>query len=361
MTGKEVIRCILNGETPPRLPWAPCIDPYTRSGLAPELQSLDVFALQRHFGSDMYRGGWASGERLEAPVRHTRTNLPDGGFMDVYETPRGSLRQVHTFTPASPYIPFPTEHLIKNFEDLDTYLYILDHTEIVPDYQRLQETIDAYPEAMITAAVNDTPLPVLMTKLIGTEDFVYMHAEEPERMEAAMARMQAKHIERIKVAAQGPAEVYICYENTNTKSFGLRWIEQFEIPHLNDYADVMHAAGKKLLVHMCGHINLVVDRLAQARFDGIIDVATPPTGDLDLARAVDVMGRAGKAIGGGIDCTTFILPDPDEFERRVSSMLGSLTSTCGYLFGSGDAVPQGATEANLLRAGALARSTFTRA
>jgi hypothetical protein len=357
MTGKEIIRTMLSGGTPERLAWAPCIDPYTRSGLPEPLRQMDIFEVQRHFGSDLYRGAWASADRFDGAIRHTNADAGDGRMIDVYETPRGTIRETHTFTSASPYIPFPTEHLIKSWADLDAYLCLVEHTVVEPDHQRLGALIAAYPDVMITACVTDTPLPVLMTKLIGTEGFVYMHAEDPVRIARAMDAMQALHRRRIAASAQGPAEVFICYENTNTNSFGVRWIEQYEIPWLNEYADLMHAAGKKLLVHMCGHIQRIVDRLAGARFDGIIDVAPPPTGDCDIPDAVRRLGPRGKTLGGGIDCTTFVLPDPARFERRVRELVDAIPDRRRFMLGSGDAVPQGATVENLLRAEGIAKST----
>ena len=357
MTGKEIIRAMLRGETPERLAWAPCIDGYTRSGLPEPLQHLDIFEVQRHFGSDLYRGAWAGTERFDDAIQHTHTEPGDGRIIDAYETPRGTIREVHTFTPESPYIPFPTEHLIKSWADLDAYLCVVDHTLVEPDHQRLGQLMATYPDVMITASVTDTPLPVLMTKLIGTEDFVYMHAEDPARMRRAMDAMQALHRRRIAAAAQAPGEVFICYENTNTNSFGVRWIEQYEIPWLNEYADLMHAAGKKLLVHMCGHIQRIVDQLCGARFDGIIDIASPPTGDCDIPAAVCRLGARGKTLGGGIECTTFVLPDADLFERRVCELVDAIPDKRRFMLGSGDAVPQGATAENLRRAEAIAKST----
>jgi uroporphyrinogen-III decarboxylase len=220
----------------------------------------------------------------------------------------------------------------------------------------LGELIAQYPEVMITAGVTDTPLPVLMTKLIGTENFVFMQSEDPLRIRSAMDAMQELHRRRLQVAAQAPAEVYISYENTNTSTFGIRWIDEYEIPFLNEYADILHATGKKLLVHMCGRIQLAIDRIAAARFDGIIDVAPPPTGDCKIAAAARTLCECGKTFGGGIGCTTFILQDVDRFEREVLDLVGAVGATPRFMLGSGDAVPQGATEENLLRAGAIANS-----
>ena len=51
MNGRQIIRAVLQGQAPERVPWVPCIDPYTRSGLPEPLGSMDLFELQRYFGS----------------------------------------------------------------------------------------------------------------------------------------------------------------------------------------------------------------------------------------------------------------------------------------------------------------------
>ena len=357
MTGKELIRGLLRGQPGDRLAWAPCIDPYTQSGLPEELRRLDLFALQDHFASDLFRGGCAYGERFDDTVRHSQRDLGGGRILDAYATRYGELREIHTYVPESPYIPFPTEHLIKNFADLDLYTSLVEHTEVVPDDARLRQAIAAYPGAMVSSALCDTPLPELMTKLIGTDTFVYMHQEDPRRIRRAMEVMQAKHRRQVEVSVQSPAELFICYENTNTATFGVRWINEYELPWLNEYADLVHAAGRHLLVHMCGRIQRVVPRIAESRFDGVIDVAPPPTGDCDIPAAVRALGARQKLFGGGIECNTFTLADPEEFARRTTALVQSVAGQANFLLGSGDAVPQGTTAANLLRAAAIARAT----
>ncbi len=357
MTGKEIIRALLRGRRTERLAWVPCIDPYTQSGLPEELRRMDLFALQEHFGSDLFRGGCAYGERLDPSARHHQRDLGGGRVLDTYATPRGELREVHTFVPESPYIPFPTEHLIKNFADLETFEDLVERTEVVPDDARLREAVAAYPGAMVSSSLCDTPLPELMTKLIGTDTFVYMHQEDPGRMRRAMEVMQAKHRRQVEVSVRSPAELFICYENTNTASFGVRWIMEYELPWLDEYADLVHGAGKHLLVHMCGRIQRVVPQIAQRRLDGVIDVAPPPTGDCDIPAAVRTLGTHGKLLGGGIECNTFTLADPEEFARRTAALVAGVAGQVNFLLGSGDAVPQGTSAANLLRAAAIAKGT----
>ena len=116
---------------------------------------------------------------------------------------------------------------------------------------------------------------------------------------------------------------------------------RYEFPALAEYTEILHAAGKIHLVHMCGKVGGVLELIAEGPFDGIIDVAPPPTGDCDFRVAREKLCGAGKSLGGGIDCTAFVELAPEEMENHVFSRLCETAPGTGYLLGSGDAVPFG--------------------
>ncbi|NJK85317.1 MAG: hypothetical protein HC906_04455 [Bacteroidales bacterium] len=114
MTGKDRIKATLAGESTDRFPYVPCIDKYTQAGFQDPIKSMDLFELQKYCCSDMFRGLSSFSIEYTKFVKHTQSIGPDGSLIDEYKTPLGTLREVHRFTPESPYIPFPTEYLIKN-------------------------------------------------------------------------------------------------------------------------------------------------------------------------------------------------------------------------------------------------------
>jgi uroporphyrinogen-III decarboxylase len=98
---------------------------------------------------------------------------------------------------------------------------------------------------------------------------------------------------------------------------------------------------------MCGEIGRVIDLIAAASFDGIIDVAPPPTGDCDFRSTYAKLARAGKCLAGGIDCTAFVNLLPAQVEAYVRNRLAEVAPGTGFLMGSGDAVPFGTPVENL--------------
>ncbi len=351
MTGKERIMAMLNGTATDRMGYTPCIDFYAQSGFPPEYREMDTFDLQVLLGADMLRGAAAYKESFDSTVHHTQTKNDNGKgtitISDTYETPVGNLRQVNIYKPESPNIPFPTEHLIKTIDELKILRYILEHTIVEPDFEKLNSLIQKYPDHIISCSIDDTPFMHIQTKYIGIENFVYFYYENPEEIEHTMNVMQELVKKRALVSSQSKGEVFISYENTNTAGTSAEWILQYEFPQLNEYSRIFHQHNKKHLIHMCGKIDLVAEDIARTEFDGIIDVAPAPTGDADFARITKLMAENNKIVSGGIECNTYCLKDIQQFEKEVKSLIGVVDKR-SFILGSGDAVPQGAKIENML-------------
>jgi uroporphyrinogen-III decarboxylase len=343
MTGKERVQAVLKHDSTDRLAFVPCIDPYFRSGLETPYDTMDIYELQAYCGTDMLRGVCCYKTRFDETVQHIHQEDKAAQIIDIYKTPLGDLREVQTFTEQSPYIPFPTEHLIKQIEDLKIYRYLLHHTMIKPDYDNINAIIKKFDTLMVSCSVEDTSFRQLLTKKIGVKNFVYLFYENQSEIEETLSDLAAHFNKLLEVSVQGPAEVFICYENTNITNSSMDWFENYELPLLNTYADIVHQYGKKLLIHMCGRIQLLLEKIVNARFDGIIDVSPPPTGDLDIMQAIPVFSKRKKILAGGIECNTFVQIDLKKFEEKVSDFLNQIPDLSCFMLGSGDAVPKGTT------------------
>jgi hypothetical protein len=343
MTGKERVRAVLNHESTDRLAFVPCIDPYFRSGLDTPFNQMDIYELQAACGSDMLRGVSFCKTRFDETVQHVHQENRNGEIIDFYSTPLGDLKEVQRFTEQSPYIPFPTEYLIKRIDDLKVYRYLLHHMIIEADYENINFLIKKFDNLMVSCSVEDSSFRQLLTKKIGVENFVYLFYENQHELEETFHDLAMHFNNQLHIAAQNPSEVFICYENTNVANSSPDWFKKYELPSLNTYADIVHQYGKKILIHMCGRINQIIEPIAEANFDGIIDVSPPPTGDIDFMKTIPLFSGKQKILAGGIECNTFVLKDLKIFEERISILLDEIPVRSGFMLGSGDAVPMGAS------------------
>jgi len=343
MTGKERVRLVLNHKSTDRLAFVPCIDPYFRSGLDGPFNQMDIYELQAYCGSDMLRGISCCKIKFDETVQHVHQENNNGEIIDIYVTPLGELKEVQRFTEQSPYIPFPTEYLIKHIDDLKIYRYLLHHIIIEPDYENINFLIRKFDSLMVSCSVEDSSFRQLLTKKIGVENFVYLFYENQNELEVTLQDLTMHFNNQLHIAAQGPSEVFICYENTNTANSSPTWFEKYELPSLNAYADIVHQYDKKILIHMCGRISQIIEPIASANFDGIVDVSPPPTGDIDFVSTIPLFSEKQKILTGGIECNTFLLQDLRNFEERISALLDGISGQSGFMLGSGDAVPKGTT------------------
>ncbi|TAL31965.1 MAG: hypothetical protein EPN93_16640 [Spirochaetes bacterium] len=349
MTGKELIKTALSGKKPPRLPYVPVIDGYTQAGLPEPYNKLDALDIQHYFGADMIRTHFTAAERYDSTVKFSIGMLPGqaGALCTQYETLMGTLRRMDTFTETSPNIPFPTEHLIKTAGDLRVLRNLIEHTQFEPTYEPIAAAIHKFPDVQVAAGLWQTGYQELLTGLVGVNNFINFMYDEKDELEATIEAINSKRLKEAHMAGLSPAEVIICYENTNVANSSPQWIKKYELPALNECAKILHSYGKKFLIHMCGKIAFIMDDIAECQFDGIIDVAPPPTGDCNIPPEAERLSAKGKILGGGIECTVFAEKDPEVFREKVTVLIESTRHIPGFMLGSGDATPKGVTVENL--------------
>jgi len=157
--------------------------------------------------------------------------------------------------------------------------------------------------------------------------------------EDILEKLHASLKRYVEVLAASPAQVVIQYENTSTTLLSPTIFRRYCLPYLNDYADILKAAGKIYLIHMCGTLRALTDDIGQGHFNGICDVAPPPTGDLPLDEAAVKLPE--KAVVGGIDPNTFICQDAESVKAQVSNLIKRIKPFRGVLLGSADVTPRG--------------------
>jgi uroporphyrinogen-III decarboxylase len=86
-------------------------------------------------------------------------------------------------------------------------------------------------------------------------------------------------------------------ENTSSYYISPDLYRQHNGPHVKDFVDAMHGAGKLAFIHMCGHVKALLPQFKGIGFDGIHTLTPPPTGDTPWELALDVLGEELVIIG----------------------------------------------------------------
>ena len=366
MNSKERLISVFRRKKPDRVPWAPLIDGYFLSSLKEKNLEMNSIELLRHIRADILERHVPTcidilqtgssymtytnpkNIMVQKNIKITMNfNKKSGEIFNIYETPLGIIKEKYVFTKASPFLPFPVEHKIKKKEDLAIYKYLLTNIQPVPSFNNFQKVVDHIgDDGLATASGPPTPLLRLLEKDMGVENFYYYLYDYPKEMEEILDIMHERNKSIYRIIIKSPAEVIINYENSSTTLFSPQIYKNYCLNQINEYTDIVHEAGKIFLTHMCGKLDNIMDLISEGKQDGISDVAPPPTGDLNISKALKVWGRS-KIVIGGIDATAFTQLSVDDIKEYVKDLLEKINPADNFILGSGDAVPYGTPLENL--------------
>ena len=308
MTGRERLQAIIRGEPVDGLSWTTLVDQETLGRLPAELQSNGGLDFYRHLGCDIFLlNGWGTSWRFQNPT----LKWPDGSKEVRRQKDGRTLREIRTpiGTLSSEYSSnHPVKPPVTCAAELRIFRWLWEgaRSEWRDDSQTHAALLDAIGDGGISvAAWGPSTIPRLLEYDMGTEAFYYLLQDEPERMQALIRRMHECELEAFDHLAAGPFDTLILMENTSTYYISPYIYRRFNGPHVRDFVDIAHAAGKTAIIHMCGHVRWLLDDIRGTGLDGIHALTPPPTGDTPWELALDRLGDR-QVIFGILDPSIFI-------------------------------------------------------
>jgi hypothetical protein len=371
MNPRERLMAILNKEKrPDKAGWSPLIDGYYMSSFPADKDIIDLFrqidadVMERHVftwessfrrqrtgkeqKSDYFMDFSKNGVRVMEELK----KVPKGTLQTArYEIPGHVLTSKSIYTPHSPYIPFPLEYFIKSVDDIEAYIYIKKKESYSTRYQDyISEDKRIGDLGIATDSAPTSPIQEVVQHLCGIEKFyTELFTDHFSVIEKLMETMHEKNIELYKLIADSPASVVINYENTSSTLVSPDIYERYSLPHIDDYADVLHKKDKIYLTHRCGKLKDLVKLIGRGKDDGIIDISPRPTGDLDIWDAREAWPE--KIVQGGIDATMLTQWSSGKIKEYTGLILKKAGGLDRLIIGTGDATPKDAKIENLIAVG----------
>jgi len=363
MTSKQRLLCVLNGEEADRIPWSPLIEGFFMSGLKSQANLIEIlnktgadYMLRKvpvYMSSIFSSYEVSENTRSKVPLSNENKDINitekinKNRIYKKYETPVGTLTEKWETTPSSPSIPFPTEYLIKDLEDLKIYKYLLENEVIRPYFEIFNKKVKRVGDnGLVTTVVPHTPIQHLLIIHMGIENFYYKLFENTEPMEEVMDLMHERNKKICQLIVESPAEVAIEYENTGITYISPEIYSKYEKPAIDDYGKILHQGEIIFLVHMCGQIKKLANMIKDGEQDGICDIAPPPTGDWDLLEAYNTL-YPEQIVMGGLDSIRLYNNKQDELEEYVKEILEKVKYKKGLILGNGDSILKGTPLENL--------------
>jgi len=352
MTGKERILAALRRQPVDRIPWVPLIVPYTIAGF-PKNTPHRVAEAQRAVGCDIWTQAIADRIGLWLPKPGSKIKriqyFENGDAITGYETPEGTISERQR-SGISSSMNTHVKYLIETPQDLRVYRYVLEKSYLFivdyTDHYAWEEKLVGNDGVITDVSIGLSPHQMFLNFLSGIENTYNLQADEPELFDEVVDIMHRQNLRQIRETVKiSNADIFISSENTSWTTLSPSIYEKYCVRQLSEYSDILHEYGKLHVIHMCGKLSYLTDKIASCRFDCAADIAPSPTGDMELWEIADAL--PDMAIKGGIGCDTFTSDDPRDCYDKAVECLEKTRNRPGILLGSGDSVPYGTSLENL--------------
>ncbi|MBR4748078.1 MAG: hypothetical protein IK083_00700 [Abditibacteriota bacterium] len=212
-----------------------------------------------------------------------------------------------------------TEHLLKNTEDLQTFLSIPDEY-FLWDY-------DASPMTRQEEALGDRGVVMAdgadalaeAAVLFSMEDYTVLALTEEALFRSLLDKLQPSQLDRYsQIAAQRPDTVWrLCGPEYATPPYlPPALFREYVVPYDKPLIDIIHGSGGLCRLHCHGKIKRVAPYILELGPDGIDPVEPPEQGDVTLAEARELLGP-GIALFGNIEASDIETLRPADFAEKV--------------------------------------------
>jgi uroporphyrinogen-III decarboxylase len=355
MTPHQRLLAALRGQAVDRLPWSPFLA-YWWEHQPRAVQDRGQVWFIREIGADALLRGFTTpftSSDVHGLEYYESFRNPIPGCKVGREEKRGELRveyvtPVGTLTVRARNSPigntwFVTEHPVKQREDYKILGYIIERMVIAPNYEAIQSEIESVSEDGLSMPLISpflkTPFQALVEHFVGTEQLVYDLADYPEEVDALLEVMSERAMEAVRIAVESPAEAFITWEDTSTTNISPTLFERYITPEINRWGQIVHAAGKLFVHHACGHVRALLPAMASEAIDAVESLSSPPTGNVEIWEAQQILGPKVGLIGG-IEPVHFLTLNLNDFQAYVERLLDR-TQPQHYILANSDSCPPG--------------------
>jgi uroporphyrinogen-III decarboxylase len=249
-------------------------------------------------------------------VEMTQGMDQDGTLVRTYHTSEGSVTeklktgigygQARYGRDWKGITPKRVEYSVKNAEDYDIVMSIVEDTHYEPYYDAIEDAQQHLgDDGIIVTSIGYSPFQRMLIEWVGAQRLYIDFFRNREKIEELYSALAKKQEEIFRIAADSPSE-YVGYgDNIDSVIVGRPFFERYHIPMYNKCASIVHRRGKVLGVHMDGRLKDLSEAIARSEVDVLEAFTPPPMGDLPLREALAMW--KGKVIWMNFPSSVYIL------------------------------------------------------
>jgi len=313
--------------------------------LPPPYENASLWDIKRDLGIGIFGfGAW--GMSFYRLVHHDveTTKKVEGGLTTTqYHTPYGTLtcreRMTEELQDAAG-AGARVEFCFKNHQDYDALQFLIEHTEVVENFDAYEEFADAIgPDGLALPFSGWLPAHQLMLRYMGYQTFYYELHDHRNRVEALIQALTEQYRQILALAADCPAPAIEVGANYDEQMTPPPVFDTFFTPFYREAREILARGDKILVVHGDGEMQILLEKLMTCGVQ-VVEALTPkPMTSIDIAATRRLWGDQ-VAMWGGV--ASVILTDTfsdQEFERYMEDLFRAVAPGDRFILGFGDNVP----------------------
>lgn len=285
MTPRERWLAALRCEPVDQLPFWPKLDRAYPRAQAQPFCDMQTARIHDWIGSDKHVG--IPGCTKDVRTRTSFESITDDGTQRWrYKTRFGTLEMVRKFDEASQSW-HPVKHPVKTADDIKVMKEWYLDCRVELDDERLERSRAAADEigsdAVTATSIGVSALMDWVQHLAGIENAHLLLNDRPAEVAAlfdAIHRNLARTAEIL--ADKWPGDMIYSTENTSTTLISPEQYRTYCYPHIQEYGRIVTGAGRLFVLHMCGHLRLLLPMLATLPVRAFEAFTSPTLGDTTL-------------------------------------------------------------------------------
>ncbi len=325
-----------------RLPWD-----LSAAYEAPERELIDC---HRRLGCGFYLANLASfysASFAEDVTAETEKQVREDGRPEIawrLKTPLGEIERRRVWEETT-YGWGISRWGVRTEQDLAVLAYAMSRRRFTPNGPNYRAWVDEVGElGVVYIVAGYSAIGYLLHYWMGVEGVAYATADFPEAIRRAVDEINANNLRLVDLLAQSPAEVAILGDNFSSDVQSPAFFAKWSKPYYDEAVRRLHAAGKRVAVHIDGRLRGAIGMIRQTGADCGDAITPTPMGDLTPEACRDEAGP-DFILSGGVSPDLWLPGVPvDTFKAKVIEWLELGKRSPRLIAGAGDQVPPGADE-----------------
>jgi hypothetical protein len=195
--------------------------------------------------------------------------------------------------------PYLTQHLIKAEDDYRIAEHIIEHTEIVPQFDEiLQDERDLGDNGFVVPCLHRIPFQQALLEYLGEVPLFTALYDSPRLLDRLIHLLDQQFMQILQQLSDLPA-VYVEFgDNLDGMMTNPKLFEKYSLPYYQKYSEILHGQGKKVGSHTDGNVKPLLHLLAESGLDVCESFSPAPLTECTFQEAWQTW-KNGPMIWGG--------------------------------------------------------------